>query len=167
MSKELAAQEAELPRYQELSEKEAARAALTGQIAALEQKRNGQTQMQQAKVQNLERWKQELAGLTGAEAEQERLLREKEQTENRKAALEFLQVQVRAWQACLGQLTESQTRREALSQRQKDLAARVLQAKNTLQTSRGDLASGSGFAGGEAKASAQPGAGKGESEGSG
>ena len=136
LSKELAAQEAELPRYQELSEKEAARAVLTGQIAALEQKRNGQTQMQQAKVQNLERWKQELAGLTGAEAEQERLLREKEQTENRKAALEFLQVQVRAWQACLGQLTESQTRREALSQRQKDLAARVLQAKNTLQTSR-------------------------------
>ena len=77
-----------------IRDREAARAVLTGQIAALEQKRNGQTQMQQAKVQNLERWKQELAGLTGAEAEQERLLREKEQTENRKAALEFLQVQV-------------------------------------------------------------------------
>lgn len=136
LSKELAAQEAELPRYQELSKKEAARAALTGQIAALEQKRNGQTQMQQAKVQNLERWKKELASLAGVETEQERLLREKEQTENRKAALKFLQVQVRAWQACLGQLTESQTRREALSQRQKDLAAQVLQAKNTLQASR-------------------------------
>lgn len=136
LSKELAAQEAELPRYQELSEKEAARAALTGQIAALEQKRDGQTQMQQAKEQNLEHWKQELAELAGVETEQERLLREKEQAENRKAALESLQAQVRAWQACLGQLTESQTRREALSQRQKDLAAQVLQAKNTLQTSR-------------------------------
>lgn len=136
LSKELAAQEAELPRYQELSEKEAARAALTGQIAALEQKRDGQTQMQQAKAQNLERWKQELAELAGVETEQERLLREKEQAENRKAALESLQAQVRAWQACLGQLTEGQTRRETLSQRQKDLAAQVLQAKNTLQTSR-------------------------------
>ena len=136
LSKELAAQEAELPRYQELSEKKAAQAALTGHIAALEQKRNGQTQMQAAKAQDLERWKQELAGLAGVETEQERLLREKEQAENRKAALESLQAQVRAWQACLGQLTESQTRREALSQRQKDLAAQVLQAKNTLQTSR-------------------------------
>lgn len=92
--------------------------------------------MQAAKAQNLERWKQELAGLAGVETEQERLLREKEQAENRKAALESLQAQVRAWQACLGQLTEGQTRRETLSQRQKDLAAQVLQAKNTLQTSR-------------------------------
>ena len=136
LSKELAAQEAELPRYQELSEKEAARAALTGYVAALEQKRNGQAQMQAAKAQNLEHWKQELASLAGVETEQERLLREKEQAENRRAALESLQAQVRAWQACLGQLTESQTRREVLSQRQKDLVAQVLQAKNTLQTSR-------------------------------
>lgn len=108
LSKELAAQEAELPRYQELSEKEAARAVLTGQIAALEQKRNGQTQMQQAKVQNLERWKQELAGLTGAEAEQERLLREKDLAARVLQAKNTLQTSRETWQAAQGLPEEKQ-----------------------------------------------------------
>lgn len=136
LSRKLSVLEAELPRYQELLEKENAHAALTQRIAALEQKRDQQEQTQKGKAKDLEAWKQELGGLATVEAEQERLLREQEQAENRKSTLESLQAQVQAWQACLEQLAESRTRRESLAQRQTELSERLLQAKEALQASR-------------------------------
>ena len=136
LSRKLSVLKAELPRYQELAEKENARAALTQRITALEQKRDQQEQTQQGIAKDLEAWKQELGGLATVEAEQERLLREQEQTENRKATLESLQAQVQAWQSCLEQLAEGRTRRESLAQRQTELSVRLLQAKEALQASR-------------------------------
>ena len=136
LGRKLSVLEAELPRYQELSEKEHARAALTQRIAALEQKRDQQEQAQKGKAKDREVWKQELGGLATVEAEQERLLREQEQAENRKATLQSLQAQVQAWQACLEQLAESRTQRESLAQRQTELSEQLLQAKEALQASR-------------------------------
>lgn len=136
LGRKLSVLEAELPRYQELAEKENARTALTQRITALEQKRDQQEQEQKGIAKDLEAWKQKLGGLATVEAEQERLLREQEQTENRKATLESLQAQVQAWQSCLDQLAEGRTRMESLAQRQTELSAWLLQAKEALQASR-------------------------------
>lgn len=136
LNQELGALEAELPRYRELSEREAALSALAEHITELDQKCRQKAEEHLSKAQELDAWKQEHDALAPAEAEKERLLREKSQTESRKSALESLEAQVGQWQTCLQKIDGGRHQQEELRQQQTALAAELLQAQEMLQANR-------------------------------
>lgn len=136
IGKELAALEAELPRYQELSRQEDDLAALTEGIAALEENCGRQEEMRAAQAQSLEAWRQELDTLASVDADRERLLREQEQAESRKAVLTALKTQVEQWQTCLQKLGEGQRQREKLEQQKAEWSARLAEEKEVLKAGR-------------------------------
>lgn len=84
LGKELAALEAELPRYQELSKQESVLTALAERISELEKNCIQQENERIASEHLLQEWKQELNGLSSVDAERERLLRERDLVESRK-----------------------------------------------------------------------------------
>ena len=139
LNRELGALEAELPRYQELKESEASLAALAERITKLEERKQQQAEEQQAKVQALDAWKQELGGLAPVEAERERLEREKTQAEGRRTALESLEAQVGQWQECLKKIQAGQSRRQALGEQKAALGAELLEKQGCLQADRETL----------------------------
>lgn len=136
LNQELGALEAELPRYQELSQREAGLAAQTEHITALERNCRQQEEKQWAGAETLDAWKREAEALAPVEAEKERLLGKKSQTESRKTALEALETQVGQWQACLRQISEGQRSREELDRQRETLAADLLREKALLQANR-------------------------------
>lgn len=136
LGKELAALETELPRYQELSKQEAALTTLAESITALEGACSQQEE-ERASTENLLRgWKQELDGLASVDAEQERLLRKRDQVESRRIALSALETQIDQWQACLQKIDAEQRQREALDQKQTELIAQLAEEKKSLRASQ-------------------------------
>lgn len=136
LNQELGALEAELPRYRELSQREAGLAAQTEHITALERKCRQQEEAQRVGAEALDAWKREAEALAPVEAEKERLLGKKSQAESRKSALEALETQVGQWQICLRQISEGQRRREELGRQQETLEADLLRKKEQLQANR-------------------------------
>ena len=136
LRKELAALEAELPRYQELSNQEAVLATLVESIESLEKTCSQQAEEQAAKEGLLGKWKQELDGLASVDAEQERLLRERDQAEGRQAVLAALKSQIEQWQVCLQKINTEQHQHEELIQKQKELAARLAEEKARLRANQ-------------------------------
>ena len=94
MGKELAALETALPRCQELSNQKVVLTALVERIAESVKKCSQQAEERTAKDLLLSAWKQELDGLTLVDAEQEHLLRERDQAKDRQAALTALKAQI-------------------------------------------------------------------------
>lgn len=147
VGKELAALEAELPRYQELSRQEDDLAALTESIVALEENCGRQEEARTAQAQSLEAWRQELDALASVDADRERLLREREQVESRKAALTALNTQVEQWQTCLQRLGEGQHQREKLEQQKTELSARLAEEKEVLKAAQESFLATAGLSG--------------------
>lgn len=147
IGKELAALEAELPRYQELSRQEDDLAALAESIAALEKNCGRQEEARTAQAQSLEAWRQELDALASVDADRERLLREREQVESRKAALTALNTQVEQWQTCLQRLGEGQHQREKLEQQKTELSARLAEEKEVLKAAQESFLATAGLSG--------------------
>ena len=147
IGKELAALEAELPRYQELSRQEDDLAALAESIAALEENCSRQEEARTAQEQSLEAWRQELDALASVDADRERLLREREQAESRKAALTALNTQVEQWQTCLQKLGEGQRQREKLEQQKAELSARLAEEKEVLKAAQESFLATAGLSG--------------------
>ena len=136
LRKELAALEAELPRYQELSNQEAVLTALVESIGSLEKTCSQQAEEQAAKEGLLGKWKQELDGLASVDAEQERLLRERDQAEGRQTVLAALKSQIEQWQVCLQKINTEQHQHEELIQKQTELAARLTEEKESLRANQ-------------------------------
>lgn len=147
VGKELAALEAELPRYQELSRQEDDLAALAESIAALEENCGRQEEARTAQAQSLEAWRQELDALASVDADRERLLREREQAESRKAVLTALNTQVEQWQTCLQKLGEGQRQREKLEQQKTELSARLAEEKEVLKAAQESFLATAGLSG--------------------
>lgn len=145
LGRELAALEAELPRYQELAKREAELAALTERIGARERDQSQGEEARKAKAETLEGWRRELGTLARAEADRERLLRERTQAEDRKAALSALQTQITQWQDCLRETGQGQRRLEDLRRRQEDLSARLAGEREWLRASREALQASAGL----------------------
>lgn len=136
LRKELAALEAELPRYQELSNQEAVLTALVESIGSLEKTCSQQAEEQTEKEGLLGKWKQELDGLALVDAEQERLLRERDQAEGRQAVLAALKSQIEQWQVCLQKINTEQHQHEELIQKQTELAARLAEERERLRANQ-------------------------------
>lgn len=147
IGRELAALEAELPRYQELSKQEHDLAALAESATALEEKRGRQEEARTAQAQSLEAWRQELDALTSVDADRERLLREQEQAESRKAALTALKIQIEQWQTCLGKIDEGQRQREKLQQQKAELSAQLAEEKEVLKADQESFQATAGLSG--------------------
>lgn len=145
LGKEQAALEAELPRYQELSKQEMVLTALVANIGALEQTCSQQAEERAAKEGLLGEWKQELAGLALVEAEQERLLRERDQVESHRAALAALKTQIEQWQVCLQEIDTAQHQHEKLVQKQAELAARLTEEKEVLRANQDSFQASAGL----------------------
>ena len=131
-----AALEAELPRYQELTDRRAALAALTERVATLQESRAGQEQERHARTAELKGWKEELERLGSAEADRERLLRERGTSEERKSALNALERDAQGWQSCRRQLQEAQREWEELCRRRDLLSQELTRHGEALQVNR-------------------------------
>lgn len=142
---ELAAVEAELPRYQELAEKSNSLAALVQHSAELERTRLEQTEQQRATASRLEKLRQELAELSSAQADRERVLREKEQAEKRRSDLLTLEDQLKSWQECVRRMGEEQSCLQQLHSKQEALSADRLSQTALLQTDKETLKAAQGL----------------------
>ena len=147
LGKELAMLEAELPRYQELSEQEAGLIALTESIAASEKRCSQQEEARIAKEHRLGEWRQELDGLACVDAEQQRLLREQDQVESRQAALSALKGQIEQWQACLQEIDGKRCQHGELKQQQLELTARLAEEKEILRADQETFQATAGLSG--------------------
>lgn len=78
-------------------------------------------------------------GLASVDAEQERLLRERDQAEGRQAVLAALKSQIEQWQVCLQKINTEQHQHEELIQKQKELAARLAEEKALPAGQPGDV----------------------------
>lgn len=145
LSRELAALEAEMPRYREAAEKEKLCIDLGERIVRLEQDRQARSRTRQEKTLELEGWKGELAQLADPQTRQERLLREKDGWERRRTSMNTLETQVKAWQTCLVDIARAQSQREKLSQKQDELSKELLAHTEKLQTNREILQAAQGL----------------------
>lgn len=146
LEKEMAMLEAELPRYEALSDKRTAFSALMDRVAVLAAEQEQQAAQQQDQAKKLGEWKQELKALAQTEAEKERLLGDVAQAERRQTALRLLETEMQAWQECVQQMQEGQARCEALSQQKASLSAALLRETEKLQRNRECWAAGEGLA---------------------
>lgn len=133
LARELADLEAELPRYQELTEKNGTLAGLERAADELKGQKSRQEGQRQALQTELEGWKTEREGLAQAAADKERLLGEQTQAEARRTALRTLEQDVDAWQRCLQRLREGQEQCEALYRQQNELSAQWAQENDAFQ----------------------------------
>ena len=147
LGKELAALEAELPRYQELSKQEAVLAALAESMTALEKECSQQEEERTSTEHLLGEWKRELDGLASVDADQERLLREQDQVESRRAALTAVKAQIEQWQVCLHKIDAERHQHEELEQKQKELAARLTEIKERLRADHETFQATAGLSG--------------------
>ena len=132
-SRELAALQAARPQYQELTQKEAALAALDQQIDGGEQAQARQQNGQQTQTRLLENRKQELAGLADVEAQRERLLRETAQIQDRQTVLQSLASQAADCRQKRQEIAALQSQREALERQQAALSEDILQKNEALE----------------------------------
>ena len=133
---ELAALEAELPRYRELEEKRDALAGLERAAQELERKKKQREQLRKERQIQLEGWKREREGLSQAAADQARLLGEQAQAEHRRTALCTLKQDVQAWQRCLQRLREGETQCEELYRQREELSQRRQQEQDALEAGK-------------------------------
>lgn len=133
---ELAALEAELPRYRELAEKRDALAGLERAAQELETKKEQREQLRKDRQTQLEGWKRERESLSQAAADKARLLGEQTQAEQRRAALCTLEQDVQAWQHCLKRLREGQTQCERLYRQREELSRRWQQEHDALEAGK-------------------------------
>lgn len=147
LARELAALEAELPRYQELTEKSEGLARMEQSGAVLEQRR-GQQEQQRANLQRtLDSQKAEREELSQAAADRERLLGQQVQAEHRQAALHALQQDVQGWQRCQQRLREGQKQWEDLSRQREALSQQCRQEQDALETGKTAWAATEGLEG--------------------
>ena len=132
-SRELAALQAARPQYQELTQKEAALAALDQQIDGGEQAQARQQNGQQTQTRLLGNRKQELAGLADVEAQRERLLRETAQIQDRQTVLQSLASQAADCRQKRQEIAALQSQREALERQQAALSEDILQKNEALE----------------------------------
>lgn len=136
LSKKAASLEAELPRYQELSDQENSLTALSEQIEAQQAAQTQRSLACQAWTEELEGWKQELGSLAQTEIDRERLLQEKDNTEKRQAELHLLDQDIQEWQTFGRQILEGQGRYTGLSQQQEQLSESIGQLKEAIKAGK-------------------------------
>ena len=146
LARELAALEAELPRYGELGEKQGNLAGLDGRTAALREGLEQQKQARQDQAERLSAWKREAELLAQAPADRERLLGEQAQAKLRQEALNTLRSDLREWQGCGRKLQEGQVALKELQARQEALSGELKRQSELLQASRGTFAASEGLA---------------------
>ncbi len=136
LAQKLAALEAELPRYQELTEKSNVLAQLEDAAQELETKKSQQEEQRQNQQAELENWKREREGLSQAAADKERLLGEQTQAENRRTALCTLEQDMQAWQRCGQRLQEGLEHCRGLYRQREALSAQWQQENDALQAGK-------------------------------
>lgn len=134
--KEKLALEAEFPRYQELSGRQAGLAGLAERIAAHREDLDRQEETRQEQAERLEAGNRELKALDSAAADCERLLREQTQKETRRAALDTLRRDLEEWEDYGRRLRTEQTRCETLRARREELSENQLRQKALLRANR-------------------------------
>lgn len=149
MSRELAALEAELAQHQELDQQEKNLVGLAENIAELEQQCTAKEAEQQAKTKDLADKRQALGELAGVEAERERLLREQDQAESRRTALEKLKSQTDQWQGCLREIEKGKRRQTELNRQRETLSEQMVKLQETLQANRVTFQASAGLPGEE------------------
>lgn len=147
LARELAALESELPRYQELAEKNRALVGLEGSAEELMRQKTQKEERRQASQAELERWKAEREGLSQAAAEKERLLGEQTQAENCRTALHSLERDVEAWKRCLRRLQEGQEQCERLYRQREELSEQCQQEQDALEAGKTARAAAEGLEG--------------------
>lgn len=136
LSKEAAALEAELPRYQEMTVQKDTLIALSEQIEVRQAAQTQHSLAHQSWTEELEGWKQEMASLSQAEIVRERLLQEKDNTEKRQAELHLLDQDIQEWQTFCRQTLEEQGRHEDLSQQLEQLSEDIGQLKEIIKAAK-------------------------------
>lgn len=110
---------AELPRYQDLADKQVQLAAIGEALDAQRETLARQAQEKQERVAELEERRQETSQLIQAPADKERLLREQADLCGRQSVLHGLERDVREWQGYIQQVREGQEQREKFEHQQK------------------------------------------------
>ena len=146
MIRELAALEAEQPRYQELAGKREALDTLTKEIAAKQEKQETlEFDRRDLEVQ-LEAQRGEAADLAQTGTEQERLLWERAQAKSRRTVLRSLEQEMSDWKRCGQEVWEGQEESAELRRQQENLTFALRQEGDTLKVSREIFSAGEGLA---------------------
>lgn len=114
LAKALAALEAELPRYQELTEARSALTSVQAQCAELQELQQEQQRQCQQQSGALTQWRQEADTLQSVEADRERLLREENQLQGQKTALDALRQDLAVFRGFEVRLEQGRTLLETL-----------------------------------------------------
>lgn len=133
---ELAILGAELPRYQDLSDKQAQLAAIGRALDARRETLARQEKEKQEWASELEGQRQEASQLSQTPADKEHLLREQADLHDWQSILHGLERDVREWQGYIRQIREGQEKREKFEHQQQQFSADLLQKDDLLRASR-------------------------------
>ncbi len=136
VTREIAALDAEMPRYGVLAGKQKDLQGLTGSIAAEQEKQRELEGDWQAQMEVLNRLREELTSLSRAGEEKERLCRELEETQRRQASLKELELDEKRRQSCRNQLFEESSRCDGLRREREETAGALAQCQARLKEAR-------------------------------
>lgn len=125
LRQQIAALEAQMPRYQELEQTQQAHGALQRSIAEQQSALEAAVQRQSTQAAALESLEEALRGLSGAEAERERILHQQSQQERVGAELESLARDASQLDSLRRSLLDTAARQEALKRQKEEKAAQA------------------------------------------
>lgn len=125
LRQQIAALEAQMPRYQELEQTQQAHGALQRSIAEQQSALEAAVQRQSTQAAALESLEEALRGLSGAEAERERILHQQSQQERVGAELESLARDAAQLDSLRRSLLDTAARQEALKRQKEEKAAQA------------------------------------------
>lgn len=125
LRQQIAALEAQMPRYQELEQTQQAHGALQRSIAEQQSALEAAVQRQSTQAAALESLEEALRGLSGAEAERERILHQQSQQERVGAELESLARDASQLDSLRRSLLDTAARQEALKRQKEEKSAQA------------------------------------------
>ena len=125
LRQQIAALEAQMPRYQELEQTQQAHGALQRSIAEQQSALEAAVQRQSTQATALESLEEALRGLSGAEAERERILHQQSQQERVGAELESLARDAAQLDSLRRSLLDTAARQEALKRQKEEKSAQA------------------------------------------
>ena len=125
LRQQIAALEAQMPRYQELEQTQQAHGALQRSIAEQQSALEAAVQRQSTQAAALESLEEALRGLSGAEAERERILHQQSQQERVGAELESLARDASQLDSLRRSLLDTAARQEALKRQKEEKATQA------------------------------------------
>ena len=125
LRQQIAALEAQMPRYQELEQTQQAHGALQRSIAEQQSALEAAVQRQSTQAAALESLEEALRGLSGAEAERERILHQQSQQERVGAELESLAQDASQLDSLRRSLLDTAARQEALKRQKEEKATQA------------------------------------------